>query len=41
MGPKVLAALEFVEATGKIAVIGDLKEAHQVIQLKKGTIIRP
>ena len=41
MGPKVEAAVEYVEATGKRAVIGSLKEAYKVLRLEAGTIIEP
>ena len=41
MGPKVEAAVEYVEATGKKAVIGSLEEAYRVLRLEAGTIIEP
>ncbi len=41
MGPKVEAAVEFVEETGRRAVIGHLDEAIDVINLESGTVIEP
>ena len=41
MGPKVEAAIEFVEATGGAAVIGHLDEMLAVVEGKTGTLIRP
>ena len=39
MGPKVGAAIEFVEQTGGIAGIGLLKDAHAILQGEAGTVI--
>ena len=39
MGPKVLAALEFVKKGGKKAVIGSLDKATEVARGKSGTVI--
>ncbi len=39
MGPKVLGAIKFLEAGGKIAVIGHLERALDVIEGKAGTKI--
>ncbi|BAA80978.1 carbamate kinase [Aeropyrum pernix K1] len=39
MGPKVEAAISFVERTGKPAVIGSLEEARQVLSLQAGTVV--
>jgi carbamate kinase len=39
MGPKVEAACEFVERTGKPAAIGRLDEAEALLQGKSGTVI--
>jgi carbamate kinase len=39
MGPKVEAAVEFVEATGRRAVIGSLSEAPMVLEMRRGTVI--
>jgi len=39
MGPKVLGAIKFLEAGGKIAVIGHLERALDVIEGKTGTKI--
>ncbi|MDP8003055.1 MAG: carbamate kinase [Caldisphaera sp.] len=39
MGPKVLAAIKFVESTGNLAIIGDLYDATNVFREKSGTII--
>ncbi|MCX8196157.1 MAG: carbamate kinase [Acidilobaceae archaeon] len=39
MGPKVLACLRFVEATGKECVIGCLEEASRVIRGEAGTVV--
>ena len=41
MGPKVEAAIQYAEATGRRAVIGSLKEAYRVLRLESGTIIEP
>lgn len=41
MGPKVEAAVEYVKATGKKAVIGSLLEAEKVLSLRAGTVIEP
>jgi len=41
MGPKVEAAIEFARATGQPAVIGDLDDAINVIEMRSGTIITP
>jgi len=40
MGPKVLAAVRFAEATGNPAIIGSLDEAPDVIAGRRGTIVR-
>jgi carbamate kinase len=39
MGPKVEAALDFVEAGGKRAVIADLANAPTALEGKAGTTI--
>lgn len=39
MGPKVEAAIQFVEATGGVAAIGRLADAQQIIAGEAGTII--
>jgi carbamate kinase len=39
MGPKVSAACDFVDATGKIAAIGRLDDAEALVHGDKGTII--
>jgi carbamate kinase len=41
MGPKVEAACDFVEATGKTAAIGRLDEASSLLMGTSGTVIRP
>ena len=41
MGPKVEAAIEFVEATGGTAHIGSLDRALEVIAGTSGTIVVP
>ena len=41
MGPKVLAAIRFVRATGGHAVIGDLEDAANVIRERSGTVVVP
>ncbi len=41
MGPKVLAAIRFVESTGRPAVIGDLDRAAKVILGSAGTVVVP
>ena len=39
MGPKVSAAIEFVERTGRTAVIGSLEEIELAVEGKAGTRI--
>jgi len=39
MGPKVNAACSFVERTGRLAVIGSLQQAEDVLNAKAGTIV--
>jgi carbamate kinase len=39
MGPKVQAALEFVEATGGVAHIGALKDAQAILDGEAGTLV--
>jgi carbamate kinase len=39
MGPKVAAAIEFAEATGKPAAIGKLDEALAIVRGERGTRI--
>lgn len=41
MGPKVEAAIEFVEATGGFAAIGSLSEAPAIVRQEAGTIVVP
>ncbi len=41
MGPKVLAAINFVEKTGRKAHIGLLEDALDVVRGVKGTIVEP
>jgi carbamate kinase len=41
MGPKVLAAINFVKKTNKVAIIGSLEQASEVINEKSGTLILP
>jgi len=41
MGPKIEAACRFVELTGRIAAIGALEQAHDIIRGSAGTQIRP
>ncbi|MEM3675754.1 MAG: carbamate kinase [Thermoplasmataceae archaeon] len=41
MGPKVKAALDFVKRTGKVASIGSLDRAKQVLSESSGTIVVP
>ena len=41
MGPKVEAALRFVQATGKRAAIGDLGEIERIVAGDAGTIVEP
>jgi carbamate kinase len=40
MGPKVEAACRFVEATGGLAGIGRLEDALEVLEGRRGTIVR-
>jgi carbamate kinase len=39
MGPKVEAACRFVETTGRMAAIGAIEDAAQILAGKAGTII--
>jgi carbamate kinase len=39
MGPKVEAAIRFVEAGGRRAVIGDLDQAPAALDGRTGTVI--
>ena len=41
MGPKVTAAVEFVEATGGFAAIGSLADAPGIVRQEAGTIVLP
>jgi len=41
MGPKVLAAIHFVEKTGRRAYIGLLEEAGGVVRGERGTVVEP
>jgi carbamate kinase len=41
MGPKVAAAIEFAEATGKPAAIGRLEDAPNIVKGASGTRIQP
>lgn len=41
MGPKVEAVCRFVEATGKMAAIGQLADAQALLEHRTGTIIEP
>jgi carbamate kinase len=41
MGPKVDAAIEFVEKTGREAVIGALGDISAIFEGRAGTVIRP
>ena len=41
MGPKVQAAIGFVEATGKRAAIGSLADIEKIVAGKAGTIVEP
>lgn len=41
MGPKISAAMEFVEATGGFAAIGSLKDAPAILRQEAGTIVVP
>ncbi len=41
MGPKIQAAVEFVEATGGFAAIGSLNDAPAIIRQEAGTIVLP
>jgi carbamate kinase len=41
MGPKVSAAMEFVEATGGFAAIGSLSDAPAIVRQEAGTIVVP
>ncbi|WP_419697202.1 hypothetical protein ACN2CC_03545 [Mesorhizobium muleiense] len=41
MGPKVSAAIEFTEATGKLAAIGRLDDAVEIAKGERGTWFEP
>jgi carbamate kinase len=41
MGPKVAAAVRFVEATGKRAVIGALEAIEEIVEGRAGTTVAP
>lgn len=41
MGPKIAAAVEFVEATGGFAAIGSLADAPAIVRKEGGTIVVP
>jgi len=41
MGPKITAAVEFVEATGGFAAIGSLSDAPAIVRQEAGTIVVP
>jgi carbamate kinase len=41
MGPKVQAAVRFVEATGKRAAIGSLEDIDKIVEGHAGTIVVP
>jgi carbamate kinase len=41
MGPKINAAIEFVEATGGFAAIGSLSDAPAIVRQEAGTIVVP
>lgn len=41
MAPKVAAAIEFVEKTGKMAAIGALADLPAMLRGEAGTLIQP
>jgi carbamate kinase len=41
MGPKIEAACRFVEATGKMAAIGQLADAQALLSQEAGTVVTP
>jgi len=41
MGPKINAAVEFVEGTGGFAAIGSLKDAAAIVRQEAGTVVVP
>jgi carbamate kinase len=41
MGPKITAAVEFVESTGGFAAIGSLADAPAIVRQEAGTIVVP
>ena len=41
MGPKIMSAIEFVEATGGFAAIGSLSDAPAIIRQEAGTLVIP
>ena len=41
MGPKIEAVCRFVEATGKMAAIGQLSDAEALLNRQAGTIVTP
>ena len=40
MGPKVEAACRFVERTGRVAGIGSLADAREIVAGRRGTLVR-
>jgi carbamate kinase len=41
MAPKIEAACRFVEATGKLAAIGQLADAQALLSQETGTVVTP
>jgi carbamate kinase len=41
MGPKISAAIEFVQTTGNPAAIGRLKDVAEIVKRRQGTWFEP
>jgi carbamate kinase len=41
MGPKIEAAVEYVEATGRRALITDIEHLEAALRGEAGTVVRP
>ena len=41
MGPKVHAACQFVERTGKVAAIGSIRDVAELVRGEAGTLVTP
>jgi carbamate kinase (EC 2.7.2.2) len=41
MGPKVQAAIEFVQSTGNVAIISSIEKLNEAVEGKAGTLFHP